>query len=85
VIYDVPIFAQVVRPPLVSKGFVVLPKSVTPARITTNFTGAIAAAQKMEPADIEQLDGLAASGKQKRWVLPAFRSLPFYILTGFLL
>jgi len=55
---------------LVAKGIVVLPKSVTPARIATNFTGAIAAAKKMEAADIEQLDNLAASGKQTRFVFP---------------
>lgn len=55
---------------LFAKGFVVLPKSVTPARIAANFTGAIAAAAKLEAADIEQLDGLAADGKQKRFVTP---------------
>ena len=45
-----------------------LPKSVTPARITSNFTGAVAAANKLtcNVNDIETLDGLAASGKQKR-------------------
>jgi len=41
---------------LLSKGFVVLPKSVSPARIATNFIGAVAASQKMEADDIEQLD-----------------------------
>jgi len=53
---------------LVVKGTVVLPKSVNPARITSNFTGAVAAANKLrfEDADLQTLDGLAASGKQKR-------------------
>jgi len=63
---------QTVKYLLVAKGFVVLPKSVTPARIAANFTGAIAAAEKLEAADIEQLDGLAADGKQKRCAFPAF-------------
>ena len=55
---------------LVAKGIVVLPKSVTPVRITSNFTGALAAANKLrfDVTDFRTLDGLAASGKQKRWV-----------------
>ncbi|KAF8958162.1 NADP-dependent oxidoreductase domain-containing protein [Flammula alnicola] len=55
---------------LLAKGFVVLPKSVTPARIASNFTGALAAAEKLDAADIEKLDGRAASGKQKRFITP---------------
>ena len=53
---------------LVAKGIVVVPKSVTPVRITSNFTGALAAANKLkiDVIDFETLDGLAASGKQKR-------------------
>lgn len=53
---------------LVAKGIIVLPKSVTPARISSNFIGAIAAANKLrfDTADLQRLDGLAASGKQKR-------------------
>ena len=53
---------------LVAKEIVVLPKSVTPARITSNFTGALAAANKLrfDITDLQMLDGLAASGKQKR-------------------
>jgi glycerol 2-dehydrogenase (NADP+) len=53
---------------LVAKGIVVLPKSVRPVRITSNFTGALAAANKLrfDVADLRTLDGLAASGKQKR-------------------
>jgi glycerol 2-dehydrogenase (NADP+) len=53
---------------LVAKGIIVLPKSVTPVRITSNFTGALAAANKLRfnITDLQTLDGLAASGKQKR-------------------
>ncbi|KAG6907615.1 hypothetical protein DXG01_008192 [Tephrocybe rancida] len=55
---------------LVAKGFVVLPKSVTPSRIASNLTGALAAAQALVKADIAELDGLAAAGKQRRFVTP---------------
>ena len=53
---------------LVAKEIVVLPKSVTPVRITSNFSGAFAAANKLriDVTDLKTLDGLAASGKQKR-------------------
>lgn len=53
---------------LVAKGIIVLPKSVTPVRITSNFTGALVAANKLrfDVTDLQTLDGLAASGKQKR-------------------
>jgi glycerol 2-dehydrogenase (NADP+) len=54
---------------LVAKQIVVLPKSVTPARITSNLTGALAAANRLrfDTTDLKTLDNLAASGKQKRW------------------
>jgi glycerol 2-dehydrogenase (NADP+) len=52
----------------VAKGAVILPKSVTPARITSNYKGAIAAVEKMDNADIQKLDGVAIGGKQKRLV-----------------
>ena len=53
---------------LVAKGIIVLPKSVTPVRITSNFRGALAAANKLffDTCDLQTLDGLAASGKQRR-------------------
>lgn len=52
----------------VAKGNVVLPKSVTPARIYANINGAIAAFKALTKEDIEKLDAVAASGKQKRYV-----------------
>lgn len=55
---------------LVAKDVVILPKSVTPARIVSNYTGALAAAKKFTKEDIEQLDGVAAGGKQKRLIMP---------------
>jgi glycerol 2-dehydrogenase (NADP+) len=55
---------------LVAKGCVVLPKSVTASRIASNMTGALIAVQKLNMADIATLDGLAAGGKQKRFITP---------------
>ncbi|KAF8655356.1 hypothetical protein AX16_003091 [Volvariella volvacea WC 439] len=55
---------------LLSKNIVILPKSVTPARIGANFTGALSATSKLDQADIQQLDELAANGKQKRFITP---------------
>lgn len=53
---------------LVAKNIVTLPKSVTPARIKSNLEGAVAAAKKLTREDIAKLDGVAASGKQNRYV-----------------
>lgn len=50
----------------VTKGIVALPKSITPARIASNFTGAISAAETIQSEDVATLDALAAAGKQKR-------------------
>ncbi|KAG6844501.1 hypothetical protein H0H87_006387 [Tephrocybe sp. NHM501043] len=55
---------------LVAKGFVVLPKSVTPSRIASNLTGSVTALAKLDAGDITELDGLAAAGKQKRFIMP---------------
>lgn len=57
---------------LLAKQIVVLPKSVTPARITSNLTGAVAAANRLrfDTTDLKTLDDLAASGKQKRFLTP---------------
>ncbi|KZT04531.1 Aldo/keto reductase [Laetiporus sulphureus 93-53] len=55
---------------LVAKDIVTLPKSVTPARIASNYRGALTAAAKLTKEDIEALDGVAAAGKQKRMIAP---------------
>lgn len=59
-------------PYLVAKDVVILPKSVTPARIEANLTGALAAYNKLVADDVEKLDGVAANGKQKRLIMPAW-------------
>lgn len=51
----------------------VLPRSVTPSRIASNLTSVINSAQKLDAIDMKMLDGLAASGKQKRYVLRGTR------------
>jgi hypothetical protein len=53
---------------IVAKGHVVLPKSVTPARIESNLKAA-----QLDASDVEKLDSLAASGKQHRFIKPAWR------------
>ncbi|KAF9066667.1 NADP-dependent oxidoreductase domain-containing protein [Rhodocollybia butyracea] len=55
---------------LVAHDIVALPKSVTPSRIASNMTGTISAVGKLDKEDIVELDGLAASGKQKRFIMP---------------
>ena len=52
------------------KDIVVLPKSVTPARISANLTHALGALSKLTDEDVKVLDGIAAGGKQKRFVTP---------------
>lgn len=44
----------------------VLPKSVTPSRILSNLKGTLDALPKLQKEDLAKLDGVAASGKQKR-------------------
>ncbi|EGO04097.1 hypothetical protein SERLA73DRAFT_175858 [Serpula lacrymans var. lacrymans S7.3] len=55
---------------LLAKDIVVLPKSVTPSRVEANFEGVIAAYGKLTAEDVATLDGVAASGKQKRLITP---------------
>ena len=55
---------------LVKKGVVVIPKSVTSQRITSNLHGSLLAFSKLEPADMESLDGVAAGGMQTRYIKP---------------
>ena len=47
-----------------------LPKSVTPSRIDANLTGFVDALGKLDESDVEKLDGVAASGKQRRFIMP---------------
>jgi glycerol 2-dehydrogenase (NADP+) len=67
----------------VAKGVVILPKSVTHTRIASNMTGAITAAQKLDKADMERLDGVAAGGKQKRLVMPPWGKISVGSQNGF--
>jgi glycerol 2-dehydrogenase (NADP+) len=62
----------------VARDIVVLPKSVTPGRISSNYKGAISAAAKLSKEDIAELDGVAAAGKQKRFIMP-----PWPVKLGF--
>ncbi|KAJ3491286.1 hypothetical protein NLI96_g790 [Meripilus lineatus] len=55
---------------LLKKGIVVLPKSVTPSRISSNITGAVAAVGSLTEEDVAQLDKVAPGGKQKRFIRP---------------
>jgi hypothetical protein len=52
------------------KGCVVIPKSATPSRIDANLNGFVNALGKLDKFDIEKLDGVAANGKQKRFIMP---------------
>ncbi|KAG9026086.1 hypothetical protein FRB95_009392 [Tulasnella sp. JGI-2019a] len=49
----------------VAKGFVILPKSVTPSRIDSNIKYVT-----LDAADVSTIDGLAAAGKQHRLIKP---------------
>lgn len=55
---------------IVAKHVVVLPKSVNPVRIEANLKGALAAYKQLTADDVAKLDGVAASGKQKRLIMP---------------
>lgn len=65
---------------VVAKGIVILPKSVTPVRIASNLAGAVTTSKQLDKDDIENLDGIAANGKQKRSV-PCFSGVCLYVLT----
>ncbi|KAG1769873.1 NADP-dependent oxidoreductase domain-containing protein [Suillus placidus] len=54
---------------LLTKDMVVLPKSMSPSRIESNLTGALEAYNVLTPEDIKILDGVAAGGKQKRFII----------------
>ncbi|KAG2048214.1 Aldo/keto reductase [Suillus hirtellus] len=55
---------------LLKKDIVVLPKSMSPSRIESNLTGALEAYKLLTPEDVKILDGVAAGGKQKRFITP---------------
>jgi len=57
---------------LLAKGVVVLPKSVTPARIASNISDSLKVKKQLEadPEELKKLDGIAASGKLHRFVRP---------------
>ncbi|KAG1807234.1 NADP-dependent oxidoreductase domain-containing protein [Suillus variegatus] len=55
---------------LLKKDIVVLPKSMSPSRIESNLTGALEAYNLLMPEDIKILDGVAAGGKQNRFITP---------------
>ena len=63
------------------KGCVPLPKSANPSRIDANLNGFIDTIEKLDDSDVERLDGVAASGKQKRFVMPPFGQ--FFVLLQF--
>ncbi|EIN08258.1 Aldo/keto reductase [Punctularia strigosozonata HHB-11173 SS5] len=55
---------------LLAKDIVILPKSITPSRVASNLVGAVTAANKFSKDDLDKLDAVAASGKQKRFIMP---------------
>ncbi|KAH8834917.1 NADP-dependent oxidoreductase domain-containing protein [Flagelloscypha sp. PMI_526] len=55
---------------ILAKGWVLLAKSITPSRITANLKGAPEGAATLTAEDIAKLDGVAAGGKQHRFVKP---------------
>lgn len=59
----------------------VLPKSVTPSRIEANLTGFVNALAKLDESDVEKLDGVAASGKQMRLIMPPWGKPPSFIVS----
>ena len=65
---------------IVKKDIVVIVKSVTPARIASNLTGTLAVVPKLSAEDVEKLDGVAAAGKQKRFITPPWGELPHLLL-----
>ncbi|KAF8531085.1 NADP-dependent oxidoreductase domain-containing protein [Gautieria morchelliformis] len=55
---------------LVAKNVVTLPKSVTPSRIASNLLGPVEFGKRVDKADLEILDSVAANGKQQRFIVP---------------
>lgn len=66
------------QPSADKKGCVALPKSANPSRIDANLNGFVDALGKLDDSDVKKLDGVAASGKQKRFTMPPWgESLSF--------
>jgi len=61
---------------LLAKGIIILPKSVTPARISGNLSKPLAITLSTE--ELESLDTLAQNGKQTRFIKP-----PWPVVLGF--
>lgn len=58
----------------------VLPKSANPSHIDGNFNGFINALGKLDDSDVEKLDSVAASGKQKRFITPPWGWYLFFLI-----
>lgn len=67
-------------PRIAAKDIVVLPKSITPARIKTNRLPA-----ELKPEEVAQLDKLAGEGgKQQRFIKPPWgKKVRFLLLFAF--
>ena len=61
----------------------VIPKSTSPSRIDANLSGFIDALGKLDDSDVEKLDGVAASGKQKRFIMPPW-GISFFFLVPYI-
>ncbi|KIM26720.1 hypothetical protein M408DRAFT_179917 [Serendipita vermifera MAFF 305830] len=61
---------------LLAKGIIVLPKSVTPARIAGNLSKPLSIT--LDAEELEKLDTLAENGKQQRFIKP-----PWPVVLGF--
>jgi len=55
---------------LLKKGICVVTRSLNEERISANIVGPTALAEKLVKEDVAVLDGIAAAGKQKRFVMP---------------
>ncbi|TDL25295.1 Aldo/keto reductase [Rickenella mellea] len=62
--------AHILLAHLAAKGIVILPKSITPSRILSNLKDTLEVIPKLTKEDLARLDGVAAAGKQKRFIMP---------------
>jgi len=70
----------------VAKGIVILPKSVTPSRIESNYKGAMEVASKLskEPEKLDKLDGIAAGNAERKGAQKRFIKPPWGVPMGFI-